>query len=33
VEVAMSSQDELPDVVDLIRQAFEKQMGNVEGEV
>ncbi|MFN8545028.1 MAG: DUF262 domain-containing protein [Candidatus Binatia bacterium] len=32
VEVAMSRPDELPYVLGLVRQAFEKQMGNGEGE-
>lgn len=32
VEVAVSSPDELPYVLGLVRQAFEKQMGNGEGE-
>jgi uncharacterized protein with ParB-like and HNH nuclease domain/predicted transport protein len=32
VEVALSKPDELPYVMGLVRQAFEKQMGNAEGE-
>ena len=32
VEVALSTPDELPYVMGLVRQAFEKQMGNGEAE-
>jgi len=30
VEVALSKQDDLPYIMGLVRQAFEKQMGNGE---
>ena len=33
VEVALSTPDELPYVMGLVRQAFERQMGNGEAEV